>query len=90
MKIAVDDELKRICKNIVSEKLSLFQWREIESDDMFQTDKYCGGFDTTENAFCFSYFHSENQEFWFQITIDEVQKILSGEMIEIDARPSNS
>lgn len=89
MRITVDDELKQICKNIVSENLNLSQWQEIESEDIFQTKHYCGGFDATENAFCLSYFNSENQELWFQLTIDEVQKILSGEIFEFNARPAN-
>jgi hypothetical protein len=89
MKLAVDDEFRQICKNIASENLDLSEWREIESDDMFQSNKYCGGFDATEDAFCFSYYQSENQELWFQITIDEVQKILSGEITEITTRPAD-
>lgn len=89
MNLVVDEELKQICKEIVSENLNLNQWREIESDDMFQSTNYCGGFDATEDAFCFSYFLNKNQEFWFQIKIDEVYKILSSEITEIDARPAD-
>ena len=88
MKLEVDYEFKQICKRIFSDNLNLSEWREIESDDMFQTESYCGGFDATENAFCFSYFQNENQEFWFQITIVEVGQILSDEMIDIEVRPA--
>lgn len=36
----------------------------IESDDMFQTQNYVGGFDATEMSFCFSYFDANRDEFY--------------------------
>jgi hypothetical protein len=72
----VDTELKSICENIVHEDLNHSKWIEIESCDMYQTENYCGGFDATEDAFCFSYYNSEITEFWFQITLEEVRMIV--------------
>lgn len=86
MNLTVDDELRRICEIIQTEDLDLSKWREIESDDMFQTENYIGGFDATENAFCFSYFRDPRNELWIQITIHEVKKILSGKLFIIKAR----
>jgi len=56
MQIPIDDEFLTLCEQILKEGLSLEEWREIESDDMFQSPHYEGGFDATEDAFCFSYF----------------------------------
>ena len=28
--------------------MTLAEWSEIESDDQFQTENFCGGFDATE------------------------------------------
>ena len=58
MLIPVDQEFLTICEEILKEGHSLEEWREIESDDMFQYPHYEGGFDATEDAFCFSYHDS--------------------------------
>jgi len=42
MQIPIDDEFLTICDEILKEGLSVEQWREIESDDMFQTPHYEG------------------------------------------------
>jgi hypothetical protein len=78
-----------ICKEIISEKKSLGEWAEIESDDMFQIDNYLGGFDATEMAFCFSIFVAE-KEYWFQISLDDVKNIIDGKHTEIEVRPANN
>ena len=88
MRIQVGDELRRICGQILSEKLSEAEWAARESDDMFQSDTYVGGFDATEKAFCFSYHAADGSESWFQLTLDEVQQIARGELLEILARPA--
>ncbi|KPA31370.1 Uncharacterized protein AMR50_4060, partial [Leptospira interrogans] len=45
-----------------------------------------GGYDSIENAFTFSYYDIKNIEWWFQITLDEIDKILSGEIQQIKIR----
>ena len=52
--LEVDEELKNICRQILNENKSHKEWDEIESDDMFQSPKYCGGYDAAEQEFTFS------------------------------------
>jgi len=88
MKMLISEELKSIFYEINEENKSLSEWAEIESDDMFQTKNYCGGFDAIENAFCFSYYDENNKEYWFQLSLDEVAKAIKDEIKEIEIRPA--
>lgn len=54
-KLKISSEFLSICKQIQKEDLDLESWSLIESSDQFQTTNFCGGFDATENEFCFSY-----------------------------------
>ena len=75
---AVDlNELRDICRDIVGQAKSKEVWRAEESCDEFQTEHFVGGFDATEDAFCFSYYSPEGEK-WFQITLEEVGEIASG------------
>jgi len=85
MQIPIDDEFLTHCEQIL-EGLSVEQWREIESDDMFQSPHYEGGFDATEDAFCFSYFDSDHGELWFPLTLSEIKEAVAGEIKSIEAR----
>lgn len=89
MKVRVDPELINIVREIHAESKTLDEWSEIESDDMFQSNQYCGGFEGTEGAFCFSYFASDGTEYWFQFNLEDVEKILSGEITSIEGRPAD-
>lgn len=75
----------RICKQIVDESKSLEEWAEIESDDMFQNEDYVGGFDATEMEFCFSVF-IDNNEYWFQISLEKVNDILNRTVTHVEVR----
>lgn len=79
MNLKVNNELKDILKEIKDLNKNLFEWRAIESSDMFQTQNFCGGFDATEDEFTFSYF-TKNNEYWFQISLLKLDKILKNEM----------
>lgn len=89
MIIQVADEFLAICKEIKDKKLSLEQWRLIESCDMFQTSSFCGGFDGIEDAFCFSYYDKERKEFWFQVDFQEVEQIVAGSKTTLAIRPAS-
>lgn len=86
-KFEVDAELLSIFQEIVSEQKSLEEWAEVESDDMFQSKNYLGGFDATEMEFCFSVF-IDDDEFWFQVSLSDVQKCVSGQATLVNLRPS--
>lgn len=86
MKLKIDDEFKNICFEILGENKTDEEWSEIPSCDMFQSDHYCGGYENLERAFCFSYYDSLGQEFWLQITLHEIKKIIEGNIEEINIR----
>jgi hypothetical protein len=86
MQIPIDEEFLTLCEQILKEGLSLGEWREIESDDMFQSPHYEGGFDATEDAFCFSYFDANDGELWFQLTLSEIMEAVAGKIKSIEAR----
>lgn len=85
MKKNIDEELKILLSQIVEKNKTEKEWSEIESDDMFQSKIYSGGYDSDEQAFCFS-LYKNGKEFWFQITLGEVILIVNGDMnfIKVD------
>lgn len=84
--LRIDNELKNICEQIRRENKTIEEWYQIESDDMFQSGNYCGGFDGIEQEFCFSYYDDEGKEWWFQFSFFDIEKIISGKMLYIDMR----
>lgn len=88
MYLQVPEEFLSILRNIKAEGKAPEEWAEIESDDMFQSDHFVGGYDADEEAFCFSFFDQDDQEYWFQISFDDVELILNGKMQQIDVRPA--
>lgn len=89
MQLNVDSSLQRICRDILSKFLSDTDWAAIESDDMFEEGPFVGGYDATENAFTFSYYDSHGNEYWFQLTMEEVGQIGRDEVHHILARPAD-
>lgn len=77
-------EFSIIADIIIKDNKSLDEWAEIESDDMFQEDCYVGGFDRTEMEFCFSYYDETGDEYWFQISLDNIIKFSKKELFEIE------
>lgn len=75
-----------IFAEISRERKSENEWAMIESDDMFQSVHFTGGFDATEMAFCFEYRHENGERYWFQLTQDEIKSILDHGFHEIEAR----
>lgn len=84
IKHKIDTEFISICHKILKENLDLESWSLIESSDQFQTEKYCGGFDGTENEFTFSYYDENKQEFWFQLPLSDIKKIEQGIITEVE------
>lgn len=89
MKYLIDNDFKQICQSILNENKSLEEWSEIESDDMFQQGNIIGGFDATEEEFCFSVYISD-EEYWFQVPLTDIPLILSGEIVQIETRKAFS
>jgi len=82
-----DDNLRQICGQIITAGKTSEEWAKIESDDMFALGNYEGGFDATEMMFCFS-LHDTDKEYWFQISLDEVEMIYAGKKEYIDIVPA--
>lgn len=89
MNLQIDNEFVTICREIVAEGHGDAEWAEIESDDMFQSKHYVGGYDADEQAFCFSHYALDGEEQWFQLTLVEVQAVAAGERPAIEARPAD-
>ncbi len=85
MKIKVDEEFRQICKEIIGYERTEEEWSDYDISDMFQTKNYCGGFESLENEFTFSYFGLD-REYWFQLALDEIKSICNGEIMEIEMR----
>lgn len=79
-------ELRGICCKIVARARKVEEWRAVESGDEFQTDHFEGGFDGTEDAFCFSYYAPDGVEHWFQFTIADATEIATGTRCEVQLR----
>jgi len=75
MKFGVDEELKTLLSEIQKQRKSEIEWAEIESDDLYQSENYRGGFDATEQEFCFSVFR-DGKEYWFQFSLSDVDFLL--------------
>lgn len=88
MDYTIDPEFVELCKKIIAENKREDEWAEIESDDMIQEGKYEGGYDADEMAFCFSVDLENDDEYWFQVTLDEVGKIASGALTKLSIRPA--
>ena len=89
MQIGVDHELLEIIRAIKSEGKTSEEWEEIKSDDMFQSERFVGGYESIEDGFCFSYYDENQDEHWFQFTLEEVDRILSGDLKVLEARPAD-
>jgi hypothetical protein len=87
MKITVTDEFRSICKQIQDHGHTLEQWAEHESDDMFQAGAFKGGFNPMESEFCFSYREDGKDEHWVQLPLEDVPRVLSGEITELEGEP---
>jgi len=84
MLLSIDDTLRSLFMQIVTENNTEEEWAEIESDDMFQLESYVGGYDADERAFCFSYYHQNGSEYWFQVSLDQIKGVLNGKELHID------
>ena len=79
VKKTIDQNLKKICQEIIDEKKTIQDWIDIESDDYFNDGSYSGGFDSIEEAFCFSFYNEQGEEFWFQISLEDCERIIHGD-----------
>ena len=86
MFIPIDKQMFEFVQEIRVENKSQQEWAKLESCDWFQSDSYCGGYDADEAAFCFSYYHNDKVEYWFQFTLNDIEKIEAGDITEFLCR----
>jgi hypothetical protein len=84
--LVVDEEFRRVCESILAQGKSAAEWDRIESDDLFQTEHYSGGYDATEQESCFSYRDRDREEWWFQFSYADTARIASGQLTHLDMR----
>jgi hypothetical protein len=89
MQIPVDAELRAVCTRIVAASLPIEEWRATESGDHFQRERYQGGYEAIEDAFCFSYYTPDGSELWLQFTLDEAAEIAAGRQLTVAARDAD-
>lgn len=82
-----DNEFRSICQEIVAEDKTEEEWAKVEAADMFQSQKYSGGFDADEVEFCFSVYLADG-EYWFQVSLEQVELIAVGNDVVVDMRPA--
>ena len=79
-------ELRAVCATIVRREWDEEAWSAHESDDEFQTEHLCGGFDATEQEFCFSWYASNGKEYWFQFPLAEAQNLATVPTVSLRLR----
>jgi hypothetical protein len=84
-----DEELQRLCREIVGSQRSVEEWRETESDDEFQSANYVGGYDADDDAFFFAYYDDSDAQWWFRLTMAEARQIAEGGGSVIDLHPDD-
>lgn len=89
MWLKIDDELLNVFRSIAKESKTMDEWAETESDDLFQSENYLGGYDADEMAFCFSFFDQRGHEYWFQVGFDQIDRILAGELPQLKLSPAD-
>ncbi|WP_444958396.1 hypothetical protein [Microbulbifer sp. ZKSA002] len=86
MEVSISQEFVKICKQIKAKSHSISRWSKIESDDMFHSDSFRGGFDADEQQFCFSFYDQAGDEYWFQVSLSLIIEIASGIQLKIVGR----
>lgn len=82
--LLIDDELLAICNEIYKENKLDEDWAKIESCDMFQSKRFCGGYSAEEQAFGFSYYDETDKEWWFEITLSSLDRVINGQLQYFD------
>ena len=82
--LKADGELRSICQQLISENKTEIEWDEIESDDMFETQNFTGGYDATEQEFLFSYYDITGKEWWIYFPLSVAKKIADGHEYYLD------
>ncbi|MCA8958975.1 MAG: hypothetical protein KDC38_00620 [Planctomycetes bacterium] len=83
VEVLVDDELRGICRDILSRGSEEASWLAGSHSDTFQTEAFCGGFDAEERAFCFSWYRPDGVEVWFEFSLEEAAAIAAARVCRL-------
>ncbi|MFW5828742.1 MAG: hypothetical protein ACOCXA_00640 [Planctomycetota bacterium] len=84
-RIRIDDTILHFCREIMARNLDEETWADHEACDTFQTDRYCGGFDSTEMAFCFGVYDELGEEqYCFKFRLEQVPSILKRQITVLE------
>lgn len=82
MKLVVDEEFRSICRHISEEYDRLGDASLIDSDDLIQSQNFCGGWDSESSQFGFSFYAPDGGDYIFSITLDDARIVAQGGIID--------
>jgi hypothetical protein len=88
--IEADDDLRKICLEIVITGRTTADWDQNECYDIFSAGPYEGGYDASERKFIFSFYAADGTECWTGFDLEAAAKIASGERHLLDIHKAQS
>lgn len=82
--LRADEDLRGICREIVSLGRGYGGWDHPDSTEQFQRGHYSGGYDTVEQAFVFTYCDANQKQWWMILSLEVIEKISKGDDWYID------
>lgn len=74
----LNNDFLEIAKEIINENKSPDDWALIEASDMFQRGNYVGG--AMQRKWRSLLVFMKRGQYWFQLTLDEIQNFVSGKI----------
>jgi len=82
MKLEVTDEFRALCKDIFEEYEAIGDKALVWSDDRYQSDHFCGGWDPHHARYFFSYYAPDGGDYIFSFTLDDARLVHAGGTID--------
>ncbi|HZW09941.1 MAG TPA: hypothetical protein VFF69_08560 [Phycisphaerales bacterium] len=78
MKLRIDDEFREICHQILR---GVAAGRIVDSDDIYQSPNFCGGWDENEGRFGFSFYAPDGGDYIFSFSLEDARSVAEGGVI---------
>jgi hypothetical protein len=82
MKLIIDENLRQLCRKIVADYDTNGEASLIDSDDLYQAPNFCGGWQSEDRRFWFSFYAKDGGDYIFSFTLDEARLVASGGSID--------
>jgi hypothetical protein len=82
MNLILDDEFRAICREIITEYDRKGDASLVESDDLYQTSCYCGGWQPEDRRFWFSFYAPDGGDYIFSFSLEDARMVASGGTID--------